>query len=172
MNDALEVPIAEYLANISESRKTGGIAVSATRILRQNKSRVLASCISDCAPPLFEPAIRNQPRVSVRPDVNHHDHCAVITAAHSASKARRRHSIILRCTQRFCCSPSAATLPLNKDPVVTDRAPLSARFSGTPVVHRGCGLARWDRRDSTAQHRRRLHQAESLGLSGRPLERG
>jgi hypothetical protein len=69
-------------------------------------------------------------------------------------------------------SQSAATLPLNKDPGVTDRAPLNARFTGTPVVHRRCGLRWWDQRDSTAQHRRRLHQAESLGLFGRPLERG
>jgi hypothetical protein len=67
-------------------------------------------------------------------------------------------------------SQSAATLPLKKDPGVTDRAPLNARFSGTPVVHRRCGLRRWDQRDSTAQHRRRLHQAESLDLFGWPLE--
>jgi hypothetical protein len=37
MNDAIEVPIAEHVANILESFRTGGITVSATRIICQSK---------------------------------------------------------------------------------------------------------------------------------------
>jgi hypothetical protein len=137
----------------------------------QNKSRVLASCFRDCAPPRFEPAVRNHRPVSVRPNVNHCNYCAVVTAAHSAPAFNRpeAHITILR---PHIGKQSATTLPLNKNPGITDHAPRNARFTGTPVVHRRCGLRRWDQRGSTAQQRRRLHQAESLGLFGRPLERG
>jgi hypothetical protein len=135
----------------------------------QNKSRALAPCFSDCAPPLFEPAIRNHRPVSVRPNVNHCNYCAVVTAAHSAGiqSSRGAHN-----NSAAAGRQPAARPPPNKDPGNTDHAPRNARFTGTPVIHRRCGLSRWDQRGSTAQYRRRLHQAGSLGLFGRPLERG
>ena len=173
MNDTLQVPIAERMANVPESRRPGGIAASAIQIHVNinHASSHYASAIA--ASPRFETAVRYYRRGC--PPLRQSSrslHRQLASALRQRSS--RRHSIIPGASgdSATAHSKSAATFSLDTDPGVTDHALLMGQYTGSPAVHRRCGLRWWDQRDSTAQHRRQLHQAESLGLFGWPLERG
>jgi hypothetical protein len=118
MNDAIEAPIAEHVANIPESFRTGGITVSATPIY----VKINYACshhASGIAPRLS----MSRPSAIIVESQSARTSIIAITAPSSPQRTPQAfnhpeaHTTILRPPVG---SQSAAGLPLNKDPGVTD----------------------------------------------------